>query len=242
MLTDDEAVVVALGTLAAGRSGCRAPPSRSTARSRRSTASSRTASGAAWRHSRRPRLHDPPHAALRPWAATSCCFSPMPSPAPPAAHGLPLLRRRGDGARAQPTRARRAHGAVVPRGVTTTAVTTCARSGWIGSAGRLWPRSRQTRRRPASTPSPTSRRRSHARRGAGRWRCSSTSPREAARRVPATLAELIEEDAGTLLRIRVASLDWAASVLAGLGCGFTMRRPEELRSIRALAERLALSA
>ena len=57
------------------------------------------------------------------------------------------------------------------------------------------------------------------------------------------LAELIEEDEGTLLRIRVGSLDWAASVLAGLGCGFTIRRPEELRaSIRALAERLALSA
>ena len=66
---------------------------------------------------------------------------------------------------------------------------------------------------------------------------------EAARRVPATLAELIEEDSGTLLRIRVGSLDWAASVLAGLGCGFTIRSPEELRtSVRALAERLALSA
>lgn len=66
---------------------------------------------------------------------------------------------------------------------------------------------------------------------------------DAARRVPATLAELIEEDAGTLLRIRVGSLDWAATVLAGLGCGFTIRRPDELRaSVRALAERLALSA
>ena len=66
---------------------------------------------------------------------------------------------------------------------------------------------------------------------------------EAARRVPATLAELIEEDDGTLLRIRVGSLDWAASVLAGLGCGFTVRRPDELRtSIRALADRLAESA
>jgi predicted DNA-binding transcriptional regulator YafY len=46
-----------------------------------------------------------------------------------------------------------------------------------------------------------------------------------------------------LLRIRVGSLDWAASVLAGLGCGFTILRPEELRtSIRALADRLAESA
>ena len=66
---------------------------------------------------------------------------------------------------------------------------------------------------------------------------------EATRRVPATLAELVEEDGGTLLRIRVGSLDWAATVLAGLGCGFTIRGPEELRaSIRALADRLALSA
>ena len=66
---------------------------------------------------------------------------------------------------------------------------------------------------------------------------------EAARRVPATLAELVEEKGGTLLRIRVGSLDWAATVLAGLGCGFTVRRPDELRaSVRALADRLARSA
>jgi predicted DNA-binding transcriptional regulator YafY len=66
---------------------------------------------------------------------------------------------------------------------------------------------------------------------------------DAARRVPATLAELIEQEEGTLLRIRVGSLDWAASVLAGLGCAFTIRRPDELReSVRSLAERLARSA
>jgi predicted DNA-binding transcriptional regulator YafY len=66
---------------------------------------------------------------------------------------------------------------------------------------------------------------------------------EAAQRVPATLAELVEDERGTLLRIRVGSLDWAASVLVGLGCGFTVVRPDELRtSIRALAHRLAESA
>lgn len=66
---------------------------------------------------------------------------------------------------------------------------------------------------------------------------------EAARRVPATLAELIEQEDGTVLRIRVGSLDWAATVLAGLGCAFTIRAPEELRaSVRALADRLARSA
>ena len=63
---------------------------------------------------------------------------------------------------------------------------------------------------------------------------------EARRRVPGTLAELVEEEDGTALRMRVSSLDWAASLLAGLGCPFRVRRPEELReSVRALAERLA---
>jgi predicted DNA-binding transcriptional regulator YafY len=63
---------------------------------------------------------------------------------------------------------------------------------------------------------------------------------EATRRLPATLAELVEMDGGTLLRMRVSSLDWTASVLAGLGCDFTIRAPDELRvSVRALADRLA---
>jgi predicted DNA-binding transcriptional regulator YafY len=62
---------------------------------------------------------------------------------------------------------------------------------------------------------------------------------EAARRIPATLAELADVPEGTLLRMRVSSLDWMATVLAGLGCGFTIRKPDELRaSVRALAQRL----
>jgi predicted DNA-binding transcriptional regulator YafY len=66
---------------------------------------------------------------------------------------------------------------------------------------------------------------------------------EAARRVPATLAELVDEDGATVLRMRVGSLDWTASILAGLGCGFSVRKPDELRaSVRALGERLARSA
>ena len=66
---------------------------------------------------------------------------------------------------------------------------------------------------------------------------------EAVRRVPATLAELIDEEGTTVLRMRVGSLDWMATVLAGLGCDFAIRAPEELRaSVRALGERLARSA
>jgi predicted DNA-binding transcriptional regulator YafY len=62
----------------------------------------------------------------------------------------------------------------------------------------------------------------------------------AAQRLPETMAELAAADGGTLLRMRVSSLDWMATVLAGLDCGFTIRRPEELRpSVHALAERLA---
>jgi predicted DNA-binding transcriptional regulator YafY len=66
---------------------------------------------------------------------------------------------------------------------------------------------------------------------------------EAAARLPSTLAELDVADGGTLLRMRVISLDWTAGVLAGLGCAFTIHRPDELRaSVQALAERLKESA
>jgi predicted DNA-binding transcriptional regulator YafY len=66
---------------------------------------------------------------------------------------------------------------------------------------------------------------------------------DAARRIPPTLAELVDEDGRTLLRMRVDSLDWMATVLAGLGCGFTVRRPDELRaSVRSLAEQLLSAA
>jgi predicted DNA-binding transcriptional regulator YafY len=68
-------------------------------------------------------------------------------------------------------------------------------------------------------------------------------PGEAARRLPPTVAELGVDGEGTVMLMRVSSLEWAASVLAGLDCGFTIVRPDELRaSVRALAERLACSA
>ena len=66
---------------------------------------------------------------------------------------------------------------------------------------------------------------------------------QAARRLPATLAELVESDDGTLLRMRVDSLDWMAGTLASLRCGFTILAPDELRaSVRELASRLAAAA
>jgi predicted DNA-binding transcriptional regulator YafY len=61
--------------------------------------------------------------------------------------------------------------------------------------------------------------------------------------VPATLAELADEDGTTVLRMRADSLEWVATVLAGLGCDFSIRRPDELRtSVRDLGARLARSA
>jgi predicted DNA-binding transcriptional regulator YafY len=66
---------------------------------------------------------------------------------------------------------------------------------------------------------------------------------DAARRIPPTLAELVDGPDGTLLRMRTDSLDWMATVLAGLGCGFTIRRPDELRaSVGALAAQLSAAA
>ena len=63
---------------------------------------------------------------------------------------------------------------------------------------------------------------------------------QAAQRLPGTMAELAAADGGTLLRMRVSSLDWMAGVLAGLGCAFTILSPNELRaSVHALADRLA---
>jgi predicted DNA-binding transcriptional regulator YafY len=76
-----------------------------------------------------------------------------------------------------------------------------------------------------------------------RWECVvllELPLEEAARRVPATIAELVEADEGrTQLRMRVDSLDWMAGVLARLGCRFTIQEPAELHeSVRTLAVRL----
>jgi predicted DNA-binding transcriptional regulator YafY len=61
----------------------------------------------------------------------------------------------------------------------------------------------------------------------------------AAQRFPPTLANLEPTQHGTVLRMRADSLDWAAGLLAGAGCDFTIRNPPELKdSVRKLARRL----
>jgi predicted DNA-binding transcriptional regulator YafY len=63
----------------------------------------------------------------------------------------------------------------------------------------------------------------------------------AARRIPPTLAEVTSDgDGRTVLVLRAESLDWAVQVIAGLGCGVQVNRPEELRTaLRAHGARLA---
>jgi predicted DNA-binding transcriptional regulator YafY len=62
---------------------------------------------------------------------------------------------------------------------------------------------------------------------------------DAAARLPPSLAELSASPTGTRLELQVDSLDWMASVLAGLDCGFHVEAPAELvDAVRALAARL----
>ncbi|WP_329109334.1 YafY family transcriptional regulator [Micromonospora sp. NBC_01699] len=61
-----------------------------------------------------------------------------------------------------------------------------------------------------------------------------TDVTEARRRIPPSLAELTEAPDGVLLRARAENLDGMAQLLAGLGWPFTIRQPDELRT--ALAE------
>jgi predicted DNA-binding transcriptional regulator YafY len=69
-------------------------------------------------------------------------------------------------------------------------------------------------------------------------------PATISERLPPALAELTADgDDGTLLQMRADSLRWVAELLAGLGCAFAIREPDELRGeVTALAQRLAASA
>ena len=158
-----------------------------------------------------------------------------------AAHGLPLVLGRGVGARAQPARARRPLGPLVPRRPRPHARRPAHVPGRPDVAHGRSATARPSRRRTGSTLSRTSAAPSRACRGSGRSRCCSTSRstrrRGGSRRRSRSSSTTAD---GTLLRMRVDSLDWMATVLAGLGCDFTIRRPDELRaSVRALGERLA---
>lgn len=66
---------------------------------------------------------------------------------------------------------------------------------------------------------------------------------QATRRIPGTIAELTETADGVLLRARAQSLSGTAQMLAGLGWAFTIRQPEELRAaVRDYAARLTALA
>jgi predicted DNA-binding transcriptional regulator YafY len=68
------------------------------------------------------------------------------------------------------------------------------------------------------------------------------TPREAAAEIPATIGSLEPAEGGTLLRIGANDLDWIARYLAGLPFGAEVRHPPELRAtLRALGRRLQQS-
>ena len=70
-----------------------------------------------------------------------------------------------------------------------------------------------------------------------------TSLTQAQRRIPPSVGTLTEVPDGVRLAVRVERLDGAAQMLAGLGWPFTIDRPDELKDeIRALAARLLLDA
>lgn len=66
-----------------------------------------------------------------------------------------------------------------------------------------------------------------------------TTMEEARAVLPRSVAELVPNSAGVLLKVRAENLDGTARMLAGIGFGFTVKRPPELReAVSALAERL----
>jgi predicted DNA-binding transcriptional regulator YafY len=70
-----------------------------------------------------------------------------------------------------------------------------------------------------------------------------TSLREARRRIQPTLGTVEQRPEGVLLRIGADELDWIARYLAGLDVAFTVVRPPELSvALRRLAERLVAGA
>ena len=246
MLDDDEAVVVVLGLVAARRLGLES--------------ASRSVDGAL------AKIHRVLPDALRRRVEaleTTLGFTDAATAGAPVAGDAVLLlaeairrRRRVRTALPRRSRARRRerelspHGLVVHAGRWYLAAHDHARDDLRTFRVDRMRRARGRRRAPPWRPGRI--RRGRARQPLARARALAVGGRGAARpparrggaaRFRATLAELVEADGGTLLRMRVSSLDWMAGVLAGLGCAFTIRRPDELRaSVLALAERLAKSA
>ena len=67
-----------------------------------------------------------------------------------------------------------------------------------------------------------------------------TSAEDARWQLPSVGLALEQAEGGTLLRCSTWSLDWIARVLAGLDCPFIVRRPEELReALERRAEKIA---
>ena len=219
MLSDDEAVAVVLGLVAARRLGLDAGGEHPRRRSRRSTAFSRRRSAAGSRRSNHARVHrggDHGRAGRRRDPAPARRCDPPPAP---TAYVVHVVLRGSAAARAQPVRARRARGALVP--------------------GRARPRPRRAAHVPRRPDAPNVDDPggwnpppggfdavAHVARSLAsvpwtwevevwsicRWQTSRRGSRRPSRSSSTRGADV--------LRMRVDSLDWMAGVLAGLGCDF----------------------
>jgi predicted DNA-binding transcriptional regulator YafY len=70
-----------------------------------------------------------------------------------------------------------------------------------------------------------------------------TTPAEVRRRIPPTLATMEETGDGVVLRVQAESLRWVAGLLISLECPFTIRRPAALRdALRKVAQDIACLA
>jgi predicted DNA-binding transcriptional regulator YafY len=70
-----------------------------------------------------------------------------------------------------------------------------------------------------------------------------TTPAEVRRRIPPTLATMEETGDGVVLRVQAESLRWVAGLLISLECPFTIRRPAALRdALREVARDIACLA
>ena len=220
MLSDDEAVVVVLGLIAARRQGLdsgEGAAEGALAKIHRVLPDLAAAAGRGARDD--ARLHGRRRGPGRPCPATPSCSSPTPSGAAGAS-----------GRRTAPYSGERTRRELSPYGLVVHAAPLVPR--------RARPPPRRpphvpgrpheprdaarhrscSRRRRGSTRWSTSAGRSPACRGVTRSRCCSISPStEPPGGSPPTLAELVETDDGTLLRMRVDSLDWMAGTLASLG-------------------------
>jgi predicted DNA-binding transcriptional regulator YafY len=101
----------------------------------------------------------------------------------------------------------------------------------------------ETFTRPAGLDSPEAVLNAVANTSGGEWSVEvllNTEAEDARGQLPAMGLVLEQTEGGTLLQCSTGNLDWTARMLAGLGCSFMVRRPDELReALERHAENIA---